>query len=142
MNYITKLVENGYKVAICEQLSEPTKGALVERGVVRVVTPGTLQENLEDKKNNYLCSIYESKGERPPISIYTIVSPSMVPTIEVYDVVINTALPYNSFMKFYKNGRKLNFYFSLSIKNAFSKSAFCLKFLMIGAKLYSSSISG
>ena len=33
--------------------------------------------------------IYESKGERPPISIYTIVSPSMVPTIEVYDVVIN-----------------------------------------------------
>ena len=59
-SYITKLVENGYKVAICEQLSAPTRGSLVERDVVRIVTPGTLQENLEDKKNNYLCSIYYS----------------------------------------------------------------------------------
>ena len=41
-NYLTKLVSQGYKVAICEQLTAPTKGvSLVQRDVVRVVTPGT-----------------------------------------------------------------------------------------------------
>ena len=44
--YIAKLVAKGYKVAICEQLSDPktTKG-IVERGVIRVVTPGTIVES-------------------------------------------------------------------------------------------------
>ena len=61
--YITKLVEKGYKVAICEQLSDPkeTKG-MVERGVVKVVTPGTLVDTgmLEEKSNNYIMSVYKS----------------------------------------------------------------------------------
>ncbi len=61
--YIAKLVNKGYKVAICEQLQDPkiTKG-LVERGVVRVVTPGTLVESnmLEERKNNYIMSIFKS----------------------------------------------------------------------------------
>ncbi|MDE7215307.1 MAG: hypothetical protein K2O08_00715 [Clostridia bacterium] len=58
--YIAKLVNKGYKVAICEQLSEPQKGKkLVERDVVRVITPGTvIEENiLDDKKNNYIACI-------------------------------------------------------------------------------------
>ncbi|MDE7079712.1 MAG: DNA mismatch repair protein MutS, partial [Clostridia bacterium] len=58
--YIAKLVQKGYKVAICEQLSEPEKGKkLVERDVVRVITPGTVIEDniLDDKKNNYLACI-------------------------------------------------------------------------------------
>lgn len=56
--YVAKLVEKGYKVAICEQLSIPKKG-LAEREVVRVVTPGTVMENelLEADKNNYLMSL-------------------------------------------------------------------------------------
>ena len=58
--YISRLIAKGYKVAICEQLSDPktTKG-LVERDVVRVVTPGTVMETnmLEEKKNNYIMSI-------------------------------------------------------------------------------------
>ena len=60
--YISRLIEKGYKVAICEQLEDPktTKG-IVKRGVIRVVTPGTVLETnlLEEKKNNYIMSIYK-----------------------------------------------------------------------------------
>ena len=59
--YIGKLIEKGYKVAICEQTEDPAlaKG-LVKREVVRVITPGTLieAEFLPEKKNNYLCAVY------------------------------------------------------------------------------------
>lgn len=61
--YIAKLVNKGYKVAICEQLENPkdTKG-IVKRGVIRVVTPGTVVESnmLEERKNNYIMSIFKS----------------------------------------------------------------------------------
>ena len=59
--YIGRLIEKGYKVAICEQTEDPAlaKG-LVRREVVRVITPGTLIETnlLSEKKNNYLCAVY------------------------------------------------------------------------------------
>jgi len=59
-NYLARLINRGYKVAICEQVTKPgeTKG-LVERDVVRVVTPGTVVEPgmLDGKKNNYLVSL-------------------------------------------------------------------------------------
>lgn len=61
--YISKLIALGYKVAICEQLTEPKKGVKVlERDVLRVVTPGTVIEDdmLDDRKNNYLLSIYKN----------------------------------------------------------------------------------
>jgi DNA mismatch repair protein MutS len=58
--YLAKLIAKGYKVALCEQMSDPTttKG-IVERKVVRVVTPGTLVENnlLDERSNNYLACI-------------------------------------------------------------------------------------
>lgn len=61
--YIAKLVNKGYKVAICEQLENPkdAKG-IVKRGVIRVVTPGTVVESnmLEERKNNYIMSIFKS----------------------------------------------------------------------------------
>ncbi len=61
--YLKRLVEKGYKIAICEQLTDPaeTKG-LVERGIVRIVTPGTLIESsmLDDGTNNYIGCIYKS----------------------------------------------------------------------------------
>ncbi len=64
-SYIAKLVENGKKVAICEQVENPaeTKG-IVRREVVRVITPGTILDSsaLDDKKNNYLCSLYVDKA--------------------------------------------------------------------------------
>ena len=67
--YARKLIDKGYKVAICEQLEDPKlvklkQGEVVKRGVVRVLTPGTLIENnyLEKTTNNYICSLFEEKG--------------------------------------------------------------------------------
>jgi DNA mismatch repair protein MutS len=63
--YLSKLIERGYKVALCEQMSDPatTKG-IVERRVVRVVTPGTLIEGnlLDERANNYLACIAPARG--------------------------------------------------------------------------------
>jgi len=59
--YIAKLIVKGYKVAICEQLEDPaTVKGIVDRDVVRVVTPGTLMESsmLDESKSNYLCAVY------------------------------------------------------------------------------------
>ena len=59
--YIARLIAKGYKVAICEQLQDPaTVKGIVDRGVVRVVTPGTLMESsmLDESKSNYLCAVY------------------------------------------------------------------------------------
>ena len=59
--YIAKLVEKGYKVAVCEQMEDPklAKG-LVKRAVVRIVTPGTntSPETLDEHRNNYLLSVF------------------------------------------------------------------------------------
>src|SRR3989304_631519 len=64
--HLAKLVNNGHKVAICEQTTKPgeTRG-LVERDVVRVVTPGTVVEPglLDSKTNNYLASLVLGGGE-------------------------------------------------------------------------------
>lgn len=64
-SYIARLVEKGYKVAICEQLEDPklVKG-LVKRDIVRVITPGTVLENsmLDETKNNYICSLCYEDG--------------------------------------------------------------------------------
>ena len=63
--YIAKLVEQGKKVAICDQLTEPQKGKLVERDVVRIVSAGTLIEEtqLDEKKNNYLSCIFKNENK-------------------------------------------------------------------------------
>jgi DNA mismatch repair protein MutS len=56
--YLVKLVKKGYKVAICEQLEDPKKAkGLVKRGIVRIVTPGTLVEQLTNQ-NSYIMSLY------------------------------------------------------------------------------------
>ena len=63
-NYIAKLVEKGYKVAICEQLTDPKTGAgIVERGIVRIITSGTVTDGkaLKEGDNNYLMSVYYNK---------------------------------------------------------------------------------
>jgi len=63
--YIGKLVEKGYKVAICEQVEDPKSAVgLVKRDVIRVVTPGTITDAslLNETKNNYLCAVCFGKG--------------------------------------------------------------------------------
>ncbi|GJF37934.1 DNA mismatch repair protein MutS [Staphylococcus argenteus] len=65
-SYIDTLVNNGYKVAICEQMEDPkqTKG-MVRREVVRIVTPGTVMEQggVDDKQNNYILSFVMQQPE-------------------------------------------------------------------------------
>ncbi len=64
--YIAKLIENGFKVAICEQLEDPAEAkGIVKRDVIRIMTSGTLIDDglLDDGQNNYLCSICVSDDE-------------------------------------------------------------------------------
>lgn len=59
--YASKLIEKGYKVAICEQMTDPKESkGLVEREVIRVMTPGTVIEEsmLSERKNNYIVSVF------------------------------------------------------------------------------------
>jgi DNA mismatch repair protein MutS len=64
-SYIARLVQKGYKVAICEQMEDPSKAkSIVQRDIVRVVTPGTVIESsmLDESRNNYICCIYAEKN--------------------------------------------------------------------------------
>lgn len=59
--YIARLVQKGYKVAICEQMEDPSKAKnIVRRDIVRVVTPGTVIESsmLDESRNNYISCVY------------------------------------------------------------------------------------
>lgn len=61
-SYIAKLINKGYKVAICEQVEDPSQAkGIVKREVVRIITPGTIidQSMLEEKANNYVLSVYK-----------------------------------------------------------------------------------
>lgn len=58
--YIQRLIKKGYKVAICEQLSDPSQSkGLVDRDIIKIVTPGTyMEETSESKASNYLAAIH------------------------------------------------------------------------------------
>jgi DNA mismatch repair protein MutS len=65
-SYIEKLIKKGIKVAICEQLEDPSEASgIVERDVIRVITPGTVIENeiLSENENNYLAAAFKYKDE-------------------------------------------------------------------------------
>ena len=81
-NYLARLINKGYKVAICEQTSEPKAGkGIVDREVVRVVTPGTVIEPnlLELKTNNYLASVV-IEGEESGIAYIDITTSEFATT--------------------------------------------------------------
>ncbi|MDE6087062.1 MAG: DNA mismatch repair protein MutS [Oscillospiraceae bacterium] len=62
--YVKRLLELGCKIAICEQMTDPSQSkGLVEREVIRVITPGTVFDMLDDAGNNYLCCIYCTQKE-------------------------------------------------------------------------------
>ena len=63
--YISRLINRGYKVAICEQMEDPAAAkGLVEREVIRIVTPGTVIDAsmLEEGRNNFICSVFRDEG--------------------------------------------------------------------------------
>lgn len=65
-NYIARLINKGYKVAICEQVEDPKQAkGIVRREVVKIITPGTIlaESCLPDKANNYLALLYEEDTE-------------------------------------------------------------------------------
>ncbi len=85
--YVAKLIEKGYKVAICEQVEDPkTANGIVKREVIRVVTPGTVidEELLDERTNNYLAVIY--RGEKN----YGF-AVSDVSTGEIYTTLMNSS---------------------------------------------------
>lgn len=64
--YIARLVEKGYKVAICEQTEDPSQAkGIVKREVIRIVTPGTVisQNMLKEEENNYIASVFKDGGK-------------------------------------------------------------------------------
>lgn len=64
-NYIGRLIEKGFRVAICEQMEDPkTAKGIVKREVVRTITPGTILDGqvLTDKKNNYLVALVSTEA--------------------------------------------------------------------------------
>lgn len=74
-NYLQKMVSSGYKVAICEQVEDPSlTNDIVKREVIKIVTPGTLlNSNINDKNNNYIISIYyDTNGYGVAILDYSI----------------------------------------------------------------------
>ncbi len=65
-SYIAKLIERGYRVAVCEQVEDPkTAQGIVKREVIRVITPGTVVDEalLDDRNNNYLAVVYAEKDK-------------------------------------------------------------------------------
>jgi DNA mismatch repair protein MutS len=69
--YLKKMIQAGYKVAVCEQVEDAKKAkGVVKRDVVRIVTPGTLTDDmlLDSKENNYLCAINLGTSDKTAIS--------------------------------------------------------------------------
>ena len=82
--YVEKLVDKGYKVAICEQLTDAKDSpGMVERDVVQVITKGTILDNLlDEKENNYLASVYD-------FGYSYVLSYSDISTGEIYTEVLD-----------------------------------------------------
>lgn len=87
--YIKRLIDKGYKVAICEQTEDPAKAkGLVSREVIRVVTPGTVIENsmLDETRNNYIASVFVEKNSFAVCFADVSTGDVYVSTIETHDI--------------------------------------------------------
>lgn len=98
--YIMKLIDNGYKVAICEQVEDPKEAkGVVKREVIRVITPGTVMEGrkLQEKANNYIaCMVHNKVDKLFGIAISDISTGEFYTTnIENIDTVLNELSNYN-----------------------------------------------
>ena len=101
-SYIAKLVEKGYKVAICEQTEEPAQAkGIVKREVIQIVTPGTItsQSILSEKENNYLATVYAD--ENAMSVAYCDISTGELYLTEykgsdLYDVILNELVKINA----------------------------------------------
>ena len=138
--YIAKLIEKGYKVAICEQLEDPKQAkGIVKRGVIRVVTPGTVIESnlLDEKKNNYIMSVYKT-GLYYGVSVCDVSTgdfrttqiaennnfPKLLDEISKFnpaEIIVNTFM-YDSLEEISKIKERFEVYISRVKEEAFSKN--------------------
>ncbi|WP_202077285.1 DNA mismatch repair protein MutS [Caldalkalibacillus salinus] len=105
MQYIKKLIDKGYKVAICEQVEDPkaAKG-VVKREVIRVITPGTLMEEhmLSDRENNYILFLSEQKQDEDSDDQYALVATDLstgevlATQVNSLQAVLDEVVPYQS----------------------------------------------
>ena len=108
--YIQRLVDNGHKVAIVEQLTDPGKKGIVERGVVQIVTPGTIfDESLTQNRNNYIacmmtfdfvytlafCDITTGEFQVVNIDKQDNILNNQLATIEVKEIVVESNCTYS-----------------------------------------------
>ncbi len=101
-SYIAKLVEKGYKVAICEQVEDPaTAKGIVKREVIQIVTPGTItsQSILSEKENNYLAAVY-ADDEAMSVAYCDISTGELYLTEyksgDLYEVILNELVKINA----------------------------------------------
>jgi DNA mismatch repair protein MutS len=147
--YIPKLVEKGYKIAICEQVEDPKKAVgIVKRDVVRIVTPGTITELdiLDDKKNNYIASfeiqknkaafaysdistgevfystIILDKKEDRIIDEISRVLPSEIVISKDYEILKEIKKRFGTYISFYENDSKNNLLNNMEIDEIQFKS--------------------
>ena len=103
-SYIAKLVDKGYKVAICEQVEDPSSAkGIVKREVIQVVTPGTVtaQSMLTEKENNYLACVYtDQSGEGMAIAYCDISTGELKVTeyrdSDLYETLLNELVKINA----------------------------------------------
>lgn len=100
-NYISRLINKGYKVAIGEQLEDPSQAkGIVERGIIKIITPGTYTDAsfLEDTRNNYIMSLYkEEETMKAGICFADISTGDFNSTSCIYDidVILDEVSKYN-----------------------------------------------
>ena len=104
-SYIAKLVDKGYKVAICEQTEDPASAkGIVNREVIQIVTPGTVtaQSMLAETENNYLAAIYTEREAEGFSIAYCDISTGELTAAEykddrdIYDALINELVRINA----------------------------------------------
>ena len=95
--YVKRLIERGYKVAICEQVEDPSKAkGLVKREVIRVITPGTLiEEELLTSENNFLLGVVEEKNRYGLAFLDVSTGEFFTTVVNSKDDVIGEILKYN-----------------------------------------------
>ena len=100
-SYIAKLVKAGQKVAICEQVSEPDSKGIVEREVMRIITPGTIldEKSLEEKEYNYTMSL-SLKDNRLGLAIADISTGDFQVTELLLEDALEPATPGKDFQPF------------------------------------------
>ena len=113
-HYLNKLIRGGFKVALCDQLTEPQPGKVVERGVTQVFTPGTLTDSklLDDKSASYLFSFFPFEdrwgllfGELLTAQIFATSLPAE--SSRLLDTELSRFFPDEIVIPSYKNSRKI-----------------------------------